>query len=229
MTSSTTKTIIIAFLILSLLPFASGCCTVAGMALGGGAGGIIGGGAGLLCGDPAEGMQKGAMIGGTAGAVTGLVCDAVILSPLALVACVLGCNEEDVTVTALSAEDIEKLHKANVADEVIIGQIERVGMQGPLSVKDLIHLQKQGVSPVVVHTAQLYPMPIKSAEETSEEAPVELSMEVTESPSFGNYQTPVVPTEGSTSNGAPSAPSPPSQIAPFFEPVPTPHPSGVPE
>lgn len=125
---SSIKIRVIGLLALLALPLALGCCTIAGAT----AGAVVGGGAGL-------------------------VCDAVILAPFAIVSSVLGCNKSH---EAMSAKEIEQLCKAGVDDQVIITQIEQVGMRAPLSVKEMVRLKKKGVSSEVIQIAQQYPSPI---------------------------------------------------------------------
>lgn len=154
---STTMMKVFVGMVLLALPLTSGCFTLAGGVLGGGTGAILGGGVGLCCGEPVEGMASGAAFGAGTGMIAGAVCDAVILSPLAIVSSVLGCNESQ---EAMTAKKIEKLCKAGVEDQVIITQIQQVGMEGPLSVKEIVRLKEKGVSTTVIQFAQQHPNPL---------------------------------------------------------------------
>ena len=151
------------------LSLTSGCCTIGGALLGGGAGTVVGGGAGLCCGKPAEGAAKGAAVGGATGAVAGVVCDAVILSPFMIVSKVLGCDKSDGAVAseegmispengAMTPEDIVALVNAGVDNQTIVNQIAKVGMEHTLASDEILFMVREAhVSQAVISAAQGYP------------------------------------------------------------------------
>lgn len=223
MSSTTMRVIVIGLMVLSILPLASGCCTIAGGLLGGGTGAVVGAGAGLLVGQPVEGLKGGAAVGALAGGVTGAMCDALILSPFTIVGHVLGCNKSH---EALSAKDVEKLCEAGVDEQVIITQIEQVGMQGPLSVKEIVRLQKQGVSSVVIQVAQQHPAPITQPQEVPADEP----QVVSDAPQFATSEsTEPLPVDPSVTTLQPPNTASTSEIAPFFEQAPYTQPYAQPD
>lgn len=119
-----------------------------------GTGSIVGAGAGALGGAAISGSAGGALIGAGVGAATG-----------AIVGAALDASDRDALDREnprttrkidrgeqLSTEDVKKMTKAGLSDQVIISQIEATRSTFYLSSADIIDLKKAGVSQRVINS-----------------------------------------------------------------------------
>ncbi len=131
------------FVLISLL----GCSNKAGT------GALAGAGTGAVAGGLVTGSVGGVLIGGAAGAITG----AVIGASLDESDRELLNKESPKTVykiekgEQLSLEDIKKMAKAGLSDQVIISQIEATKSVFYLNTADLVDLKKAGISQEVIN------------------------------------------------------------------------------
>ncbi|MBS0615166.1 MAG: hypothetical protein JSR58_01270 [Verrucomicrobia bacterium] len=117
-----------------------------------GTGALVGGGAGAITGAAISHNASGALIGGAAGAVGGAIIGAAMesadrdslqkQSPRTL-------NKID-NKEQLSVDDIKKMSKAGLSDNVIISQIQATNSVFYLSTADIIDLKNAGVSQRVI-------------------------------------------------------------------------------
>jgi outer membrane lipoprotein SlyB len=128
-------------------------CTLIGCQNNAGTGALAGAGVGALGGGLITGSAGGALIGAGVGAVGGAMIGSALDDSDRE-----SLNRESPSTTQkidqnqpLSTEDVKKMTKAGLSDQVIMSQIDATHSVFHLSSADIIDLKKAGVSQVVIH------------------------------------------------------------------------------
>jgi hypothetical protein len=113
--------------------------------------------AGAAAGDPLAGAAIGAVAGTMTGAVVGGAIDDVEARNRAEIAARLG---RPAPAGAVTVPDVISMTQAGVNEQVIATHVRSHGLVRPLTTNDIIYLQQNGVTPLVVQTMQESPMPV---------------------------------------------------------------------
>ncbi len=148
-------------LVLLIATLATGCASPYAADRGALFGGVMGGGlgavAGAAVGDPFAGAAIGAVAGTMTGAVVGGAIDDVEARNRAEIAARLG---RPAPAGAVTVPDVISMTQAGVSEQVIATHVRNHGLIRPLTTNDIIYLQQNGVTPLVVQTMQSSLSPI---------------------------------------------------------------------
>lgn len=115
-------------------------------------GGLAGAGVGaMVAGDPLTGAAIGAGVGALSGAVVGSHMDEVEATNRAEI---IARTTPVMPAEAVTADSIIAMTQAGISEQVMINHIRGYGVAQPLRSVDLIYLQSNGVSPLVVQAMQ---------------------------------------------------------------------------
>ncbi|MBA3315397.1 MAG: hypothetical protein M3552_05670 [Planctomycetota bacterium] len=147
--------------LLLLTVFAAGCASPYAADRGALFGGVMGAGLGAVAGAAVGDPLAGAAIGGVAGTMTGAVVggaiDDVEARNRAEIAAHLG---RPVPTGAVTVPDVISMAQAGVSEQVIATHVRNHGLIRPLTTNDIIYLQQNGVTPLVVQAMQSSPGPV---------------------------------------------------------------------
>ena len=132
-------------------PYAADRGTSFGAGAGALAGAAIGGAAGK---NPLAGAAIGALTGAVVGNVAGNAIDESEARNRAAIEAQLG---RQIQVGSVTVPDVISMSRAGVQDELIVNHIRGNGVAGPITTQDLILLNQEHVSPVVVQAMQAPP------------------------------------------------------------------------
>jgi len=159
-------------LVLLLAMLATGCASPyaadRGALFGGVMGAGLGGVAGAAVGDPLAGAAIGAVAGTMTGAVVGGAIDDVEARNRAEIAARLG---RPAPTGAVTVPDVVSMTQAGVSEQVIATHVRNHGLIRPLTTNDIIYLQQNGVTPLVVQTMQQSPTPVVAEQQPTYVAP----------------------------------------------------------
>lgn len=148
-------------LVFCLAMLAAGCASPYAADRGALFGGVMGTGlgavAGAAAGDPLAGAAIGAVAGTMTGAVVGGAIDGVEARNRAEIAARLG---RPAPTGAVTVPDVVSMTQAGVNEQVIATHVRNHGMIRPLTTNDIIYLQQNGATPLVVQTMQQSPTPV---------------------------------------------------------------------
>jgi hypothetical protein len=134
-------------------PYAADRGALFGGAMGAGLGAV----AGAAVGDPLAGAAIGGVAGTMTGAVVGGAIDDVEARNRAEIAARLG---RPAPAGAVTVPDVISMAQAGVDEQVIATHVRNHGLIRPLTTNDIIYLQQNGVTPLVVQTMQSSPSPV---------------------------------------------------------------------
>ena len=147
---------LIAFLLASV-----GCASSNKEAAGTANGALIGAAAGAAIGDNNDATLSGALIGATTGAIAGNIIGETAQRRSAAYEAKFQQDQELLRSSAsqrvdasVTIEQVEKMVKANVSDDVIISQLQGRGAAQNLSTDDIINLTQKGISAEVIKAYQ---------------------------------------------------------------------------
>lgn len=123
-------------------------------------GGLTGAGVGAVVGNAVGNTGAGAAIGAGVGALTGAAVgeslDEIEARNRAQIAATLG---QQVRAGAVTIDDVVKMTKAGVSEQLIVTHVHYHGVAQPLTSNDLIYLKQQGVADSVIEAMQQPPAP----------------------------------------------------------------------
>lgn len=149
--------ILMSWLAIAALPFATGCASTSKTAQGAGVGGAIGAGTGALIGSASGHAGKGALIGGLVGAgVGGLIGNEEDQKDKRIMQAQVRDAEARAAATSsqLGITDVIQLAQQGRSDDVIINQIRTTNSTYQLSSEDIKMLGTNGVSDRVIMEMQ---------------------------------------------------------------------------